>query len=122
MYYCSLHDIGVYAIELRSIYSNNIAWTLHLSIPRLLMVKPNFSIRRFPKQALVFTCLQYKSFLNTVEKGETNNFFFSPLSENFPPLSPNLKIVVCKLSQFGRIQNLSLGKGLNLSRRNVDRR
>ena len=24
----------------------------------------------FPKQALVFTCLQYKSFENTVEKGE----------------------------------------------------
>ena len=34
----------------------------------------------FPKQALVFTCLQYKSFENTVGKGKlliTSNFFFS---------------------------------------------
>ena len=27
-------------------------------------------IKSFPKQALVFTCLQYKSFENTVGKGE----------------------------------------------------
>ena len=34
----------------------------------------------FPKQALVFTCLEYKSFENTMGKGEilaTNNFSFS---------------------------------------------
>ena len=29
-----------------------------------------FSLQPFPKQALVFTCLHYKSFENTVGKGE----------------------------------------------------
>ena len=30
----------------------------------------NFIFKPFPKQALVFTCLQYKSIENTVGKGE----------------------------------------------------
>ena len=37
----------------------------------------------FPKQALVFTCLQYKSFENTVGKGEialNEQLLLSPLS------------------------------------------
>ena len=54
----------------------------------------------FPKQALVLTCLQYKSFENTVGKGEiavTSNFSFShsvfyPL-ENFLPFSSNLTLL-----------------------------
>ena len=33
-----------------------------------LFIKPPY--QPFPKQALVFTCLQYKSFENTVGKGE----------------------------------------------------
>ena len=33
-------------------------------------LKPNTTYSLFPKQALVFTCLQYKSFENTVGKGE----------------------------------------------------
>ena len=51
------------------------------------------------KQALVFTCLQYKSFENTVGKGEllvTSNLpfpkVFSVLLENFLPFSSNLKL------------------------------
>ena len=46
----------------------------------------------FPKQALVFACLQYKSFENIVGKGEIarNEQFlllprFSSISENSPP-------------------------------------
>ena len=49
----------------------------------------------FQKQALVFTCLKYKSFENTVGKGEIarNEQFllfptvFSTFLENFPPFS-----------------------------------
>ena len=52
------------------------------------------------KQALVFTCLYYKSFENTVGKGEIARneqfllfpqFFFTCL-QNFLPLSLNLKL------------------------------
>ena len=58
----------------------------------------------FPKQALVFTCLQYMSFENTVG---TSNFsssrsFFNPsreLSANFI----KFEIVICKHFQFGRV-------------------
>ena len=61
----------------------------------------------FPKQALVFTCLQYKSFEITVGKGEivTSNFSFS--HSVFYPFGDLIaffiksKIVVCKLFQFG---------------------
>ena len=44
----------------------------------------------FPKQALVFTCLQYKSFENTVEKGEISPFptvFSAFLKSSLPFLS-----------------------------------
>ena len=37
---------------------------------------------------------------------------FSTILENFPPFSKKFQIVVCKLFQFGRLQNLSFGKGL----------
>ena len=62
----------------------------------------------FPKQALVFTCLQYKSFEITVEKGEiacNEQFLLFPQCFFYPfgDLSAffiKLKIVVCKLFQF----------------------
>ena len=64
----------------------------------------------FPKQALVFMCLQYKSFENNVGKGEIarNEQFllfpvFSTLLETSLPFSSNLKIVVCKLFEFERV-------------------
>ena len=70
----------------------------------------------FPKQALVFTCLQYKSLEITVGKGDiarygkekllvTSNISFShSLFYPFGDLSAffiKLKIFVCKLFQFG---------------------
>ena len=46
----------------------------------------------------------------------TSNFFFSHsvfyLFGQLPAILIKLKIVVCKLCQFGRAQNLSFGKGL----------
>ena len=46
------------------------------------------------KQALVFTCLQYKSFENTVGKGAISPFptEFSTFLENFLSISSNLKL------------------------------
>ena len=64
----------------------------------------------FPKQALVFTCLQYKSFEITVGKGKIAcHEQFLLFSQCFLPLGDlsaffiQLKIVVCKLFQFGRV-------------------
>ena len=54
----------------------------------------NDVLQPFRKQALVFIYLQYKSFENTVGKGD-----FGELSA----ISIELKIVVCKLFQFGRV-------------------
>ena len=58
----------------------------------------------FPKQALVFTCLQYKPLENTVRKGEIARY------EQFL-LFPQCFLLVCrtffllfsKLCQFGRV-------------------
>ena len=63
-----------------------------------------------PKQALVFTCLQYKSFENTVGKGEaarSEQFIllprcFLPFWKSFA-IFIKFKIVVCKLFLFGRV-------------------
>ena len=54
----------------------------------------------FPKQALVFMCLQHKSFENTVRKGEIAHHeqfllfptAFSTCLEKFLPFSSNLKV------------------------------
>ena len=52
----------------------------------------------FPKQALDFTCLQYKSFKNTVGKGEIAPFptVFSTRMENFLPFSSSSKLSAAK--------------------------
>ena len=55
---------------------------------------------QLPKQALVFMCLQYKPFENSVGKGEVarnEQFLLFPqcvftLLENFLPLSLNVKL------------------------------
>ena len=57
-------------------------------------------IQPFSKQALVFTFLQYKSFENTMRKGEIahNEQFllfpqcFLPIQKNFLPFSSNSKL------------------------------
>ena len=56
----------------------------------------------FPKKALEFTCLQYKSFEITGGKGEiARNEQFLLFPQRFLPFFIKLKIVVCKLFQFG---------------------
>ena len=75
----------------------------------------------FPIKSFFFTCLDYKSFENTMEKGEIlvkSNFSFShtvfyPIVE-LSDIFIKYEIVVCKLFQFGRVLNMSsVGKGLN---------
>ena len=63
----------------------------------------------FPKQALIFTCLQYKSLEITVGKGEIarhEQFLIFPVFSTLLETSAlfiKLKIVVCELFQFGRV-------------------
>ena len=68
-------DAKVLIYSLESSYSNN----CHESSDR--------DWSTFPKQALVFTCLQYKSFENTVGKGEIarkEQFLLFPVSVFYP--------------------------------------
>ena len=72
----------------------------------------------FPKKAHVFMSLQYKSFENTVGKGEIecNEQFllskvFSILSEDFPPLSSNLKLTSANCSSLEESKICHLEKG-----------
>ena len=65
----------------------------------------NINTQPFPKQALVFTCLQHESFENTAGKEKllvTSNFSFTrsvfyPFGE-LSAIFIEFKIVVCKLS------------------------
>ena len=72
-----------------------------------VFAEDKFCYNNFPKQVLVFMCLQYKSFENTVGKGVTSNFSFShSVFYPFVELSAifiNFRIVVCKIFQFGRV-------------------
>ena len=97
-------------------------------------------LNSLPKQALVFTCLQYKCFENTLSQNKpwflrvcstsvlktlwekekllvTSNFSFSLsvfyLFEEFSAIFVKFEIVVCNVFQFGRVQNLPFGKGLS---------
>ena len=73
---------------------------------------------RFPKQALGFPCLQYKSLKTLWEKEKllvTSNFSFShsvfyPLGKR-PTIWIKVEIVVCKLFQFKKLTICRLGKG-----------
>ena len=76
----------------------------------LRMVGENVTRFIFLKQTQVFTCLQYKSFENTVGKEEiarTSNFSFSPSVfysfGDFSAVFIKLEIVVYKLFGFGRV-------------------
>ena len=72
---------------------------------------PPYNIQPFPKQALVFMCLQYKSFENTVGKGEIArkepHTVFYPYRE-LSAILFKFEIVTCKLFQS---EICSLGKG-----------
>ena len=60
---------------------------------------------------MVFTCLQYKSFENTVGKGEiarNEQFLLFPhsvfcLFVDLSAIFNKIEIVVCKLFEFGRV-------------------
>ena len=93
-------------------------WILFGARPYLISLVP------FPKQALVFTCLQYKSFENTVGKGDIarNEQFllfpqcFQPFLQNCPPFSSDLELLsvnsfnmeVSKFCRFGKGQGHSV--------------
>ena len=74
-----------------------------------------------PKQDLAFTCLQYKSFVNTVGKAATahneqfllSQQYFSTLLMTVSPLSANLKLSFGKSfsSEKSKISHLGKGKG-----------
>ena len=76
-------------------------------------------VQHYTEQALVFTCLQYKSFENTVGKGEiagNQHFVFLPHNVFYPIKERNqhfssIKFVVCQCFQFGYGPNLLFGKG-----------
>ena len=73
----------------------------------------------FPKQALVFKSLQYKSFENTVgqvEIARNEQFllfpqFFSTLLDNFLPFSSNLKLSSANSLSLEQSKICRLGKG-----------
>ena len=67
----------------------------------------------FPKQALVFTCLKYKSFENTVGKGEIAPFptVFSIHLENFLPFSSTLNLSAAYSFNLKESKICRLGKG-----------
>ena len=75
-------------------------------------------VKPFPKQALVFTCLQNKSFENTAGKGEMAwyeqilllSVFSTPL-DNILPLSSNLKLLSANPLNLEESKICHLGKG-----------
>ena len=80
------------------------------------------SLNPFPNNPCFFTCLQYKSFENTVRKGEIagNERFlpfpqFSTILENFLPLSSNAKLSNAKSFSLEESKICRLGKGFILS-------
>ena len=72
----------------------------------------SINVYHFPQQALVFTCQQYKSYENSVEKEkflEMSNFsFFRSVFYHFGDLSQlfsanSLGLEESKISQFGKV-------------------
>ena len=99
---------GIQTAHVRKIFSCNIGREENAS--------PCLTIS---KQALVFTCLQYMSFENTVEKGEIARYEqFFPLSptmfsahpENFPPFSSNFSLSSATTFSFEESKICRLGK------------
>ena len=96
-------------------FNSNICYTFNILPDDKISASSNLkaladdNIDPFPNKP-VFTCLQYKSFENTLRKGEiarTSNFslshsVFYPFEE-LSVVFDNSEIVVCKLFQFGRV-------------------
>ena len=81
-----------------------------MRLTEIFAIETDSFVQRFPKQALVFKCLQYKSFENTVGKSEIAlNFKFlilpqcSTRFENVSSIFIKFNIVVCRLFQLGRV-------------------
>ena len=74
--------------------------------------------RPLPKQGLVLTCLQYKSYKNTSGKGEIGHHkqfllfpSFSTRFENFLPFSSNSKLLSANSFTLEESKFSCLGKG-----------
>ena len=82
---------------------------------------PNEQI--FTRQSLILAVSAVQVFWKNCGKGEiAHNEQFLLIPQCFLPFSAiliKLEIVVCKLSQFGRVQNLSFGKGLAALRKKL---
>ena len=96
---------------------------------RILIVNSKGS-QPFPKKALVFRCLRYKSFENTVGKGENadNQHFLLSFSHSVFYLIKeinhhfsNIHLVVCKCFQFGHVQIPSFWERVKISYRDPKR-
>ena len=72
-------------------------------------------IEPLPKQALLFTCLRYKSFENTVGKGEIAHnkqfLLFPQCFQNFLPFSSKLKLPSANSLSLEESKICHLGKG-----------
>ena len=89
------------------------------SCPTLPISSQSIGVKLNPL-ALVFICLHCKSFENNVGKGESacnKQFLLSPQCFEqvwrIPAIFIKFEIVVCSFFQFGRVLNLSFGKGLS---------
>ena len=100
------------------------ALSIHLWTDKLPFFRiTELDLNPFPNKPW-FLCVCSINVLKTLREKEklllTSNFSFShnvfyPLREH-SAIFIKFKIVVCKLFHFGRVQNLSFGKGLNLLR------
>ena len=95
-----------------------------LALVAIFIIDPKIakSIHPFKKQDLVFTCLLYKSFKNTVGKGEIASnkqcflfpTAFSTLFENLPPFSSSSELSSANCFNSEESKNLSFGKRLKV--------
>ena len=83
------------------------------------LIKPLLNypkILAFPKQALVFMCLQYKSYENTVGKGEiAHNEHFLLFLHHFYPIKDTIMIlstfIISSANAFNLVQSIKLSFG-----------
>ena len=96
--------------------SRTVIWFIK-NKPKTILKIYNTNGADFPKQALLLRNLySMKTLLKKEKLLVTSNFSFShyvlyPYGELYA-IFIKLKIVICKLFQCGRVQNLSFGKGL----------
>ena len=106
----NLGHIGRTYLENNNARTNTIATELK-KILQNAVVRHEAMHEPFPKQALVFTCLQHKSSENTEEKGAISPLptVFSTCLEIFLPFSSNLKLSSANTSSLEEFEICSLG-------------